>query len=300
MNASFKILSDFDGVWTETHHEAEALFAQICSWCADLMGSDATVESDLTAFRRDVEHAPMDYGWAPDGRISAFADEDPLCELAGLCDFIARAESGVALRYRRAIEQRWDSVRDFGERAFTTAMTRFRTQNPPAIATDAREQLLAVKEAGAEVVVVSNSDPGKLLAWFQSAGIDASEQPGHELRIRGSAGKQTLGADTTIAIGDRRIHVDRPLYRTAIEQERPAIIIGDIFSLDLSLPHHMRTQGHPAAPKALVLRCTAGSPAWAAKDRAAGAIDHVVDRFGDLVAVLETEIDLDREPAVES
>jgi len=286
MVTPFTILSDFDGVWTETRDEADALHGQLVQWCTELMGRRPVVEADLAAFRDEVRASPHSYGWAPDGRISAFSDEDPLCELAGLCHLVARASSGTARRYRDAIEGRWPSVQHFAELAFVAAMTRFRAERPPTIVPDARAQLHAVRATGAEVVVVSNSEPGKLLAWFQSAGIDASEQPGHDLRVRGSAGKQVLGGDEVIDIGGRRIHVDRPRYRAAIEQERPALVIGDVFSLDLSLPHRMRAQGHPAAPRTLVLRRHAHSPPWVTRDRAAGAIDHVVEHFGDLAPLV--------------
>lgn len=289
MGRPFKILSDFDGVWTEADLEAAALHDELASACATLLGIDRpSAEADLTAFRRDVRAEPHAFGWAPDGRISAFADEDPLCEIAGLCSLVAVASHGVASRYRNAIEARWPSVQVFAEHSFFTAMTRFRAEHPPTIAADARAQLDAVFACGAEVVVVSNSEPQKLEAWFRAAGIDAGEGKEHELRIRGSAGKQVLGGDLAIEVAGRRVLVDRPRYRQAIEQERPALIIGDVFSLDLALPHAMRTHGHPAAPRTLALRRHRHTPPWILDSCAAGAIDHVVDRFGDLAAVIDS------------
>ncbi|MCH9688536.1 MAG: hypothetical protein K0V04_44305 [Deltaproteobacteria bacterium] len=288
MPVRFKIVSDFDGVWTEQDGEAQVLHEHLVDRCAALVGKPRTVTAaDLDALGAEVRADPSAYGWAPDGRISAFSDEDPLCAVAGLCQLVARAQSGQAHRYRVAIEERWPSVQAFAEEGFVTAMRRFRAEHPPSIAPDAREQLHAVTEAGAEVVVVSNSEPSKLVAWFSAVGIDAGEGPGHTLRIRGSAGKQFLGGDLAIDVRGRRIHVDRPRYREAIEQERPSLVIGDIFSLDLALPHVMREDGHPAAPRALALRRNRHTPAWILEDRAAGAIDHVVDRFGDLATVVD-------------
>jgi hypothetical protein len=300
MAAPFKILSDFDGVWTEADLEAAALHDELVQSCAALSGIDRpSVAADLAAFRRDVRAEPHAFGWAPDGRISAFADEDPLCEIGGLCSLVAMATHGVALRYRDAIEARWPSVQAFAEHGFVTAMARFRAVHPPTIAADARAQLDAVTEHGAEVVVVSNSEPAKLCAWFRAAGIDAGEGPGHELRIRGSAGKQVLGSDLAIEVAGRRVHVDRPRYREAIEQERPVLVIGDVFSLDLALPHAMREQGHPAAPRTLALRRHRHTPPWILDSRAAGAIDHVVDRFAELAAVVATPITARVDPSPE-
>jgi hypothetical protein len=288
MATPFKILSDFDGVWTEVDLEAVVLHDELAQACATLLGLPRpAVAADLAAFRRDVRAEPHVFGWAPDGRISAFADEDPLCEVAGLCALVAAATHGVARRYRDAILACWPSVQVFAEHRFVTAMTRFRAEHPPSIVADARAQLDAVTSAGAEVVVVSNSEPAKLCAWFGAAGIDAGEGPGHELRVRGSAGKQVLGSDLAIEVAGRRVHVDRPRYRQAIEAERPQLVIGDVFSLDLALPLVMREHGHPAAPHTLALRRHRHTPAWILRDRAAGAIDHVVDHFGDLRAVID-------------
>lgn len=294
MAAPFKILSDFDGVWTEADLEAAALHDELAGSCATLLGIDRpSVDAELAAFRREVRARPHAFGWAPDGRISAFADEDPLCEIAGLCALVAMATEGVARRFRDAIELRFPSVQAFAEHGFVRAMARFRAEHPPTIAADARAQLDAVVERGAEVVVVSNSEPAKLEAWFRAAGIDAGEGHGHELRIRGSAGKQVLASDLAIEIAGRRVLVDRPRYREAIEQERPTLVIGDVFSLDLALPHAMRTHGEPAAPRTLALRRHRHTPPWILESRAAGAIDHVVDRFGDLAGVIDPQPSLE-------
>ncbi|MEM9459275.1 MAG: hypothetical protein AAGF11_34165 [Myxococcota bacterium] len=288
MARAFKILSDFDGVWTQTELEARALHQQLVEACAMLLGRDQpAVRADLGAFLREIHAQPDAFGWAPDGRLSAFADEDPICEVAGLCHLLAVAPTGLARRYREAIEARWTSLWEFGEHNFQIAMARFRAEHPPTIAADARDQLHEVTAAGAEVVVLSNSEPDKLIAWFHAAGIDAGPTADHELRIRGSAGKQVLGGDATLEIRGRRIHVDRPRYREALEQERPSLVIGDIFSLDLALPHAMRKDRHPAAPQTLALRRHRHTPAWILEDRAAGAIDHVVDRFGDLAPLVD-------------
>lgn len=289
---AFKILSDFDGVWTEVDLEARALHEHLVASCAALVDRAPTeVEADFRRFAAAVAEAPGRYGWAPDGRVSAFCDEDPLCTMAGLSLYIAQAQEATAKRYREAIEQRFASMAEFSEEGFRASMRKFRREQPPSIAADAREQLAAVTAAGAEVVVCSNSEPDKLIAWFAAVGIDAGQGPDHELRIRGSAGKQVLGGSEVFECGGRKVFVDRPRYREAIIEEQPTLVIGDVFSLDLSLPHAMRASGHPCAPQTLVLRRHPHTPAWILNDRAAGAIDHVVDRFEDLAAVVHTALE---------
>lgn len=295
MPAPFKILSDFDGVWTDQAVEAECVRRFAIDALAAASGAPrAQVEADYAAFAREVGGAPGEHGWAPDGRISAYVDEDPLCECSAICRLIETSTDATPRRHREAILAAGHaSLAAFGEHCFHGGTARFRAEHPPCIVPGAREMLAALHEAGAEVVVVSNSATEKLIAFFAAAGIHAVDHEGDttgELRVRGAAGKWFLGEDDrAIAVGARRVHVDRPRYRAVIADERPALVIGDVFSLDLALPHVMRTDGDAAAPRVLALRRHAHTPRWVLDDRAGGAIDAVVDAVGDLVEVIAAD-----------
>ncbi len=286
---SLKILSDFDGVWTNQGLEADEVQRWIVEESARVLGDEITsAQAELSGMLDRMMGAAGDWGWAPDGaRISAYVDEDPLCRPSGLCMYLDLADDAAAVRYREAIRKEFGSLAAFGEHCYRSAMVSYRDRHPPAIAEDAAQQLQSVIDLGAEVVVVSNSSASKIGAWFQAVGIDAGEGPEHALRLRGSAGKQTLGeTDESIEVSGRRIAVDRPRYRSAIEEENPDVIIGDVFSLDLALPHVMRSQGIAAAPSRLVLRAHPHTPAWIRDTRADGAIDDLVDSFGALASLL--------------
>lgn len=283
----FKILSDFDGVWTEVDREAEAVLAHLVERCATLSGrGPAEVREDFAAARRAIAADPSRFGWSPDGRVAAFCDEDPLCWIAGVCQWIDEADHDTARSYRAAIEAGGTSVREFSELGFVGAMRRFRREQEPAIHKDARAQLQAVRDTGAQVVVCSNSEPSKLIEWFGAVGIGAGTDDRHELRIRGSACKHLVAGDASVTVGGRRVLVDRPHYREAIEAESPSLVIGDIFSLDLSVPHVMRQAGHPAAPRALALRRHPHTPDWILEGHRQGVVDHLVERFVDLAQLL--------------
>lgn len=75
-------------------------------------------------------------------------------------------------------------------------------------------------------------------------------------------------------------------YRAAIEEEDPDLVIGDVFSLDLALPHVMRREGNPAAPSKLILRRHPHTPRWVLDTRAGGAIDVVVDDVAELLGLV--------------
>ena len=57
-------------------------------------------------------------------------------------------------------------------------------------------------------------------------------------------------------------------------------------SLDLAMPHVLRTRGVEQAPSTLVLRQHAHTPQWVTEGRAGSAIDHLVTSVGELPALV--------------
>jgi FMN phosphatase YigB (HAD superfamily) len=287
---SVKILSDFDGVWTDQVHEAEGVKRFLVAETARL--ARASVDETREHFERfeaRVKAEPARFGWAPDGRITAYVDEDPFCEANAIAMYLQQArDDSTAQRYAAAIlADGFGTLTKFADHCFLTATSTFRAEHPPALVPRAREMYEALVAAGAEIVVVSNSSAEKIVGWFRQIGLEASDGPSGPLRVRGSAGKFVIGSsDRSIAVGARRIFVDRPKYLSVIVEEDPDIVIGDVFSLDLALPHVLRSEGDPRAPDALVLRRHPHTPSWVLDTRAGGAIDHVVEQIGDLAEIV--------------
>lgn len=289
MSKRFKILSDFDGVWTNQGPEAELLLGWMVDKLAELAGVPvAQAQDELGILRAAMKDAPESHGWAPDGRISAYLDEDPLIEASALTRVLAQGESDTAKRYAKAVtDAGHETLAVFSEWCFRTATASFADAHPPCIVPEAAALLKAIEDAGAEVVIISNSGAEKIVRWFQSAGIDAGEDNGHALRVRGSAKKWFLGdTQNAMKVGGREVLLDRPEYRSAILAERPDLIIGDVFSLDLALPHALRGRSILQAPDTLVLRKHAHTPDWVTETQAGGAIDHIVDSVSELPAIV--------------
>ena len=289
MARALKILSDFDGVWTNQGPEAVVLLEHTIGKLAGLASRPSQdIVSELQTVRQQMAAAPARNGWAPDGRISAYLDEDPLVESSALCHYIDRGEDALAKELREAVlAAGFDSLAALSETVFREATAKFRAEHPPCLVDDAAGLMASLRDTGAEVVIISNSGADKISAWLQNAGIDAGPSERHTVRVRGAAAKWKLGdTDQAIEVAGRSIHVDRPLYRAAIEAENPDLIIGDVFSLDLALPHVMRQAENPAAPRRLALRRHAHTPAWVTESRAGGAIDHVVAGVEELPAIL--------------
>ena len=289
-----RILSDFDGVWTDPVHEAELVFAEVVQQASALVSLPIEeVRSEFAGFSAATLAAPERYGWAPDGRITAYVDEDPFCVANGVASYLETATGDRERFFAAAIrEAGFGRLTEFADRCFLDATARYRVEHPPALVPGARAALTALHEAGVHVVVVSNSESAKLIDWFQASGIDAGESEESELQVCGNARKFHLGeSDASLTVGGRQIRVDRPAYREAITRIRPDLVIGDVFSLDLALPHAMRAAGEAGAPRMLVLHGHDHTPPWIADTHADGALDAIVrgvDELLDLSLALHT------------
>lgn len=296
---TFKIATDFDGVWTDPLEEAGSVRAMLVRETAAFSElPEEHVRADFEDIAELVRAEPHAYGWAPQGRITAYVDEDPFVFCNGLSGWVDRNadRDPRARRYREAILAAGEaSLSEFADRCFREGTAAWREANDHALVDGAAEVLAELHGLGAELVVVSNSGPEKIVGWFRAAGVDAGVEDGAALRVRGNARKFTLGeGDEALTVGDRTVLVDRPHYRAFLEDERPDLVIGDVFSLDLALPHALRGRGADGAPSTLVLRRGTYTPAWVAEGRAGGAIDHVVDHVGGLVDVVRARLEATR------
>ena len=286
-----KILSDFDGVWTDQAFEAQSVQLWMEAEAARLAGvSPDRARAEFAEFEVAVRARPGDFGWAPDGRITAYVDEDPFCSTNALAAYLAETEDPRAQPYRDGIlAAGFADLTAFADDCFHRGVAAFRRDHPAAIVEHAGEVLARLHAVEVEVVVVSNSPVEKIAAWFAAVGVDAGPDAGHDLRVIGEAGKQVLGErGDTRAFGGRTIHVDRPRYRAILEREHPDLVIGDVFSLDLALPHVVREEGGAGAPSQLVLRSHPHTPDWVRSLGRGGPIDHVVDDVSHLVAIAST------------
>lgn len=285
-----RILSDFDGVWTDQATEADHVKTYQHTEAARLAGVDPQEAArDFAGYVTAVLAAPHLFGWTPDGRITAYADEDPFCHpnsVAGWIEAESERDARAAL-YRDAIlGAGFANLTVFSDHCFHHATGSYRAAHPPALVPGAGEAFEALHDAGAEVVVVSNSHADKVVGWLRHAGIDAGEDEGHLVRVHGDAGKWHVAGDAAIEVSGRRVLVDRPRYRAVIEDENPDLVVGDVFSLDLAVPHVLRSSAHPRAPHLLALRRHPHTPEWILGTHADGAIDVVLDHVRDLVVVV--------------
>ena len=285
-----RILSDFDGVWTDQGPEADHIVRFAATEIARCAGLDPDVTHQrFLALADETRLRPAQFGWAPQGRISAFVDEDPLLATNSVLHLIELDERPELVAWKQALlEDGFPSLGEFANHCFNTSGKAFRASHPPIMVEDTLATFEALMAAGAEVFVVSNSQPTKVIPWLREMGVDAGDDESHRVRVYGDARKWWLSdAPESMQVAGRTVFIDRPAYRRILETVEPDIIIGDVFSLDLALPHHLRREAAAGAPKRLVLRRNEHSPSWATEGRADGAIDAVVEHPRGLLDVID-------------
>lgn len=259
-----KILCDFDGVLTEQTEEALRVRDIFRGELARLAKSDSRVDQLLEQAESEMARHPSRHGWFSRNRITAFANEDLFIRVNGL---------GACLDRRR--EERGSAAVELGELLAREGHAGF-----SALAQAAYLQMVRETEAGKlkpvdpavsgvldrllrdghRFVVVSNSGTARIIQLFNGLGIKAADHerdPQAALRIRGGARKFELGEQSRgIQVGEYFVDVDRPRYEDILREERPDVVVGDVFSLDLALPYTLMKEGR------LLLRLRNYTPAW--------------------------------------
>ena len=258
-----KILSDFDGVWTDQAGEARFINQWFVTEAArDLGIPEERAREEFDGFLEATHRAPESNGWWPRGYLTAFVDEDELLATGAVCRFLDDGgEAPGADRWRAGIARLGHaSAHDYGSGLFGPAMRTYLDDHGHALVDGARALCERILGAGVELVIVSNSPTAKLRRLFADAGVEE----GGLLRFVGDARKWWIeGPEPREEFAGRAVHLDRPFYREILAQERPDVVIGDVASLDLATPAAMRRAGELPLSIRLLLRQGEGAAPWA-------------------------------------
>lgn len=291
-----RVLVDFDGVWTSVDGQAHAVDAARGRRLAELSGLPGGVVAQCEASVAEAIAAdPLGHGWRLDGRITAYADEDPFLRHNALCTgigILAERGHGACLALRQALAAGGHTdLGALGSAIFMEASHAYLDDHGHDLLPSAPGVLTSLL-AIADVVFCTNfTSDAVARSWtplgFSFAGAQAT--PG--LTLRGEARKQTLTADParTVLFGDRPVPVDRSFYRAAIEAEQPDIVVGDVFSLDLALPLTMTADGHPTCRPLCLLARTRFTPPWSLDLARDGRLPglRLLESLADLVPLVE-------------
>lgn len=260
-----KVVSDFDGVLTDISEEAARVFQLFSRGLSELAFiSPDTLPQLIKKFETRMADAPFDHGWRWEKKITAFAGEDGFIKvnaMAAAFDEAAAAGDSILAKGKMFLDHagltRYTELaqRSYVEMTQETAAGKHRPIDPSGV-----KAIAGWLSGGAEVVVVSNSATERIEQLLGKAGLDPKR-----IRVRGQARKYQLG-DTPryLSLDTCRIDTDRPLYEKILMEEKPDHVLGDVFSLDLSLPLYLRRQSAPGLGGTRVwLRKREYTPSWA-------------------------------------
>ncbi len=278
-----RILSDFDGVWTDQAGEAQAIQRAFARDAAPLVGlsGDEAFEQFLSFYRATLAQ-PAENGWWPRGHLTAFVDEDELLATGAVAHWLDRGEVGdpgalgdAPDRWRQGIRRGgFENVEALANQSFGPAMRKYLESGAHGLVPEAREVVDELRRQGRDLVVVSNSPTPKLAAMFAAIGVQ--EEGG--VRFVGDARKWWIeDPGPTMSVAGRIVHLDRPLYREILLAEEPSLVIGDVASLDLSMGSALRARGELSADMRLLLRCPGEAPAWAREQTEHGPEERLID-----------------------
>lgn len=266
-----KILLDFDGTLTNIEQEYEFEFAFILSEAEKRFG----IENDafqrlLSEAQKEIAHNPAEHGWRDNGRISAFCDEDLFMSVAAamtlLDAWIAQGDARASILTDRIIGG-GSPMMDLAESAHRAMngepLGAFNTPEPAVVSA-----INTLLDRDCEIVVASNSSAHRIIDKFEHVGlkpVDHNDNPSARFRVRGNAHKFGLGDNPQpVGFGDRQVDADRPYYADILRKERPQVVVGDVFSLDLALPVEMaRREPMIYEDMQVYLRVRPYTPQWA-------------------------------------
>ena len=279
--AIVKLISDFDGVWTNQETEADYVWNYIVNRIAKLSGDKADViNSLLMESKKEMDGTPYEYGWFNGGKISAFYQEDPFGDNNAIFDYIGRAASKRSYshfkqelaRIKDAIEKKGGlSLAEFSNDSFIKSTTQFKLEGKLKPVETAGELIKKLNSYGVEIVVVSNSKTEKIEHLFRKAGQTVTNEKSIiRGRFHAIGDAQKFVVDNTFTelpeyyeITKRfKVNLRRKNYFNILIKEEPDYVIGDVFSLDLALPLYLRMNDSRFRNLKVIQRLHKHTPVW--------------------------------------
>lgn len=306
--AIVKLISDFDGVWTNQETEADYVWNYIITAVASLTGdTPKTVNDLLTESKKEMDSTPYDYGWFNNGKISAYYQEDPFGDNNAIFDYINRAASKRSYshfkqelaRLKDSIEKKGKmSLAEFSNDCFIRSTTQFKLEGKLKPVESAGTIIKKLNAAGVEIVVASNSKTEKIEHLFRKAGQTVTNERSivrGRLHAIGDAQKFVIDNSFTelpefYDITKRfRVNLHRKNYFKILLSEKPDYVIGDVFSLDLALPLYLRMNDSRFGNLKVIQRVHKHTPGWVrehlVKEEFKG-IAFMVDSINELPGIL--------------
>ncbi len=278
--AILKLLSDFDGVWTNQETEAEYVYDFITQKISELSGdSPDTIKNLFQQCRKDMDSSAYEYGWFCNGSIAAYYQEDPFGDHNAILDYINRSASKKSYsNFKQHLAKIKDvilhkahkTLAEFSNECFMKATTQFKLEGKLKPVETAETVVKELNSLGVQIVVVSNSKTEKIEHLFFKASLKATTDNSKrgKLHARGDAKKFIIDNNYTavpeyLEITDKyKVSLRRSHYHKILIEEKPDYVLGDVFSLDLALPLYLRLHDKNFPKLKVIQKVQKHTPGW--------------------------------------
>ena len=280
--AIIKLISDFDGVWTNQDIEAEYVRNYIIKRISELTTfPEKEIKDLLVDCKRDMDKTPFDYGWKYEGHTACYYQEDPFGDNNAIFDYIEKYSSRASYsNYKQKLAVIKDSILkktknktllDFSNECFVKSTTQFKLEGKLKPVRSAETIVKELNKKGTEIIVASNSKTEKIEHLFRKAGHKVTNEKSivrGRLHAIGNAQKFVIDKLFTevpekLEINKRyQPELRRKYYFNILLEEKPDYVIGDVFSLDLSLPFYLRLNDNRFKKLKVILLMHKHTPKW--------------------------------------
>lgn len=275
-----KLVSDFDGIWTNQNIEAEYVWNYILNSVSELSGN--SLEATKKFFEQcksEMNKSPEKYGWTVAGEIAVFYKEDPYGDNNAIFGFIDNTDLELLTddfinevkKMRSSILSKYKTLADFSQECFTLSTGRFKSEGSLNPIKSTPDVVKKINSLDTDIVVVSNSTTDKIKYLFSKADIKVSgDLLGQRERVhaRGDAKKFMIynsetGLPKYLSISDKiNVPLRRSSYYNILIEEKTDYVIGDVFSLDIALPLYLRMNDKSFANLKVIQRVQPYTPGW--------------------------------------
>jgi 2-hydroxy-3-keto-5-methylthiopentenyl-1-phosphate phosphatase len=278
---NIKLVSDFDGIWTNQEAEAEFVWNYIIKKLSAITGKPESEMMDfLNMTKQEMNKEPFLYGWMNNGSTACFFGEDPFGDNNAIFDFIGRKyassdnddlTSRIKKIGKSILDSGYANFDKFANDCFFESTGKFKEEGKLNPCPEAKEVLETLFGMDVDAVVASNSKTLKIEHLFSKIGYKPTNEESPErgrLHARGNSMKFIIDKEFTVIPeflnidGNYKVPIRRKSYYKVLQEEKPDYVIGDVFSLDIALPLYLRLNDSEFFNLKVIQKIQKHTPGW--------------------------------------
>jgi phosphoglycolate phosphatase-like HAD superfamily hydrolase len=276
-----KLLTDFDGIWTNQEEEAEYVWNYIVKKLAEISGfGHEEISNFLDQVKREMNKTPWLYGWMNNGKTACYYGEDPFGDNNAIFDFIGRRNGNtvddslsnrINIIAKSILKAGYPSLDKFSNDCFFESTGQFKAEGKLNACKEAKEVVEKILPQNIEVVIASNSKTDKIEYLFSKIGLTPTNESSPvrgRLHTRGNSMKFVIDNEYVslpeyyTINSSYKVPLRRKHYHEVLIDEKPDYVLGDVFSLDVALPLYLRLNDTGFKNLKVIQKVQPHTPAW--------------------------------------